>query len=149
MCISCIRFLPFFAFQLLSNPSQHYWETGFGLKRVLVHLGFTQQPFAHPRYMSQFVNPFSLQTTTCVVAVCNLNRKLGMQPENPTRAAHPDPTGVQLQRLVPVLESMVRSCTHGIHPKSPYERPAVWGVFWDYLSLHQHPAHLKGRSGGI
>ena len=57
--------------------------------------------------------------------------------------AHPDPTGILLQRLVPILEALVHSCTHGIHPKSRFERPAVWGVIWDYLSLPQR-GHTAG-----
>jgi len=44
---------------------------------------------------------------------------------------HPDPTGEQLRRLVPALEAMVHSCTHGKAPYCPNERPAVWGIVWD------------------
>ena len=44
---------------------------------------------------------------------------------------HPDPTGEQLQRLVPALEAMVHSCTHGIDELSPDQRAAEWGIVWD------------------
>ena len=50
---------------------------------------------------------------------------------------HPDPTGEQLQNLVPVLEVMVHSCEHGLHPKFQDHRPPVWAVIWDFMSLPQ------------
>ena len=46
---------------------------------------------------------------------------------------HPDPDGSQLRRVAKALESLL---TH-----SPYKRLAV---FWDYLSLHQHPDSANG-----
>ena len=46
---------------------------------------------------------------------------------------HPDPDGTQLRRVAKALESLL---TH-----SPYKRLAV---FWDYLSLHQHPDPANG-----
>ena len=52
--------------------------------------------------------------------------------------AHPDEAGVQLQRLVPVLRAMVKSCDEGVDPGRPhYGRPCVWGVVWDFLALPQ------------
>ena len=52
--------------------------------------------------------------------------------------AHPDEAGVQLQRLVPVLRTMVKSCKKGIDPDEPEDgRPCVWGVVWDFLALPQ------------
>ncbi len=46
-------------------------------------------------------------------------------------AAHPDPTGEQLQLLLPVLESIVRFCDgHGGGRCS-------FGVLWDFASLPQ------------
>ena len=44
---------------------------------------------------------------------------------------HPDPTGEQLQRLVPALEAMVHSCTHGKDELAPDQRAAEWGIVWD------------------
>ena len=44
---------------------------------------------------------------------------------------HPDPTGEQLQRLVPALEAMVHSCTHSKSKRSPDQRAAEWGIVWD------------------
>ena len=50
---------------------------------------------------------------------------------------HPDPTGEQLQRLVPMLEAIVAECNHigGLD--------FTWGIMWDYLSLPQ-----RGRTLG-
>jgi len=50
---------------------------------------------------------------------------------------HPDPTGAQLQRLVPVLEAMVHSTQHGISKSTTTEKPAAWGIVWDFMSLPQ------------
>ena len=50
---------------------------------------------------------------------------------------HPDPTGEQLQRLVPILEAIVAECNRigGLD--------FTWGIMWDYLSLPQ-----RGRTLG-
>ena len=50
---------------------------------------------------------------------------------------HPDETGAQLQALVPALQAMVRSCTEGVHPYKPDQKPKRWGVVWDFMSLPQ------------
>ena len=50
---------------------------------------------------------------------------------------HPDPTGEQLQRLVPVLEAIVAECDKVGGPDF------TWGIMWDYLSLPQ-----RGRTSG-
>lgn len=57
---------------------------------------------------------------------------------------HPDSTGALLRRLVPVLEAMVHSCSHGTSPEFPSSRLATWGIVWDYMCLPQRgiaPAH--------
>ena len=52
---------------------------------------------------------------------------------------HPDPTGALLRRLKPVLEAMVHSCEHGLseYGDGPDEKPAAWGIVWDFMSLPQ------------
>ena len=50
---------------------------------------------------------------------------------------HPDPGGDQLQGLVPVLRTMVESCTKGIRSDLSDQRPRVWGIVWDFMSLPQ------------
>ena len=50
---------------------------------------------------------------------------------------HCDPDGALLRRLKPVLQRMVHCCQHGVSPRSPDERPAAWGIIWDFLSLPQ------------
>ena len=57
-------------------------------------------------------------------------------------ADEPDPTGALLRQLVPVLEAMVHSCEHGEYGGS-YNKPAAWGIVWDYMSLPQ-----RGRTTG-
>ena len=46
---------------------------------------------------------------------------------------HPDPSGEQLAKLVPVLEAMVDLCS----------AQSTWGIVWDYMSLPQ-----RGRTTG-
>ena len=50
---------------------------------------------------------------------------------------HPDPSGALLRRLVPVLEAMVHCCANGTADRFPEERPAAWGIVWDFMSLPQ------------
>ena len=50
---------------------------------------------------------------------------------------HCDPTGALLRRLKPVLERMAHCCQHGKSPRSPDQRPAAWGIIWDFMSLPQ------------
>ena len=50
---------------------------------------------------------------------------------------HPDPTGALLRRLKPVLERMAHCCEHGRAPQFPDQRPAAWGIVWDFMSLPQ------------
>ena len=50
---------------------------------------------------------------------------------------HCDPTGALLRRLKPVLERMAHCCQHGKGPMFPDERPAAWGIIWDFMSLPQ------------
>ena len=50
---------------------------------------------------------------------------------------HCDPDGALLRRLKPVLQRMVHCCQHGVSRMSPDERPAAWGIIWDFLSLPQ------------
>ena len=50
---------------------------------------------------------------------------------------HCDPDGALLRRLKPVLQRMVHCCQHGVDSMSPDERPAAWGIIWDFLSLPQ------------
>ena len=49
------------------------------------------------------------------------------------RFVSPDPTGEQLQRLVPLLRTMVASCTKGVSEfgNGPSEKPRVWGIVWE------------------
>ena len=51
----------------------------------------------------------------------------------------PDPTGEQMQRLVPLLRTMVESCTKGLEDGDGYEdeKARVWGVVIDFMSLPQ------------
>ena len=51
--------------------------------------------------------------------------------------SHPDPSGHLLRRLIPALESMVHSCTHGTSATCPSWKPATWGLIWDFMSLPQ------------
>ena len=54
------------------------------------------------------------------------------------RCDSPDPTGEQMQRLVPLLRTMVESCTKGMsggHFKN--DKARVWGVVIDFMSLPQ------------
>ena len=51
--------------------------------------------------------------------------------------SHPDPTGALLRRLRPVLERMAHCCEHGKSKRSPDQRPAAWGIVWDFMSLPQ------------
>ena len=48
----------------------------------------------------------------------------------------PDPTGEQLQRLIPLLRTMVEQ-TLG------YGEARKWGIVWDFMSLPQ-----RGRTSG-
>ena len=57
---------------------------------------------------------------------------------------HCDPTGALLRRLIPVLEAMVHSCAHGKGELSPDEKPAAWGIVWDFLSLPQRKIKKSG-----
>ena len=50
---------------------------------------------------------------------------------------HPDPTGEQLQRLVPLLEAIVAACDEKGGPEFS------WGIMWDFMSLPQ-----RGRTSG-
>ena len=50
---------------------------------------------------------------------------------------HPDPTGEQLQRLVPLLAAIVAECDCVGGPDF------TWGIMWDFLSLPQ-----RGRTSG-
>ena len=50
---------------------------------------------------------------------------------------HCDPDGALLRRLKPVLQRMVHCCQHGWRRRSPHQRPAAWGIIWDFLSLPQ------------
>ena len=58
-------------------------------------------------------------------------------------ADEPDPTGALLRQLVPVLERMVHSCEHGVNGDGRGNKPAAWGIVWDYMSLPQ-----RGRTTG-
>ena len=49
----------------------------------------------------------------------------------------PDPTGEQMQRLVPLLRTMVESCTKGPYDGGEDEKARVWGVVIDFMSLPQ------------
>ena len=49
---------------------------------------------------------------------------------------HPDATGAQLRRLVPVLRTMVESCTKGVSEHDS-GRPKKWGIVIDFLALPQ------------
>ena len=54
------------------------------------------------------------------------------------RCGSPDPTGEQMQRLVPLLRTMVESCTKGIADGDGENQKArVWGVVIDFMSLPQ------------
>jgi hypothetical protein len=55
------------------------------------------------------------------------------------RCGSPDPTGEQLQRLVPLLRTMVESCTKGLAEYGSFaeQKPRVWGIVWDFMSLPQ------------
>ena len=46
--------------------------------------------------------------------------------------AHPDPTGEQLQRLVPLLRAIVAFWCDGEHETTSF------GIVWDFMSLPQH-----------
>ena len=52
-------------------------------------------------------------------------------------SSHPDPTGEQLQQLLPVLESMADSVANGPSSRQRHERTAAWGIVWDFMSLPQ------------
>ena len=45
---------------------------------------------------------------------------------------HPDPTGEQLQRLLPMLEAIVKECDGG-----DWGDGISWGIVWDFMSLPQ------------
>ena len=49
---------------------------------------------------------------------------------------HPDPTGALLRRLRPVLEAMADCCERGVYGNLS-DKPAAWGIVWDFLSLPQ------------
>ena len=56
---------------------------------------------------------------------------------------HPDPTGEQLHRLVPLLRTMVEMCEKGTGGSRYGGKPRVWGIVWDYMSLPQR-GHTTG-----
>ena len=60
---------------------------------------------------------------------------------------HPDPTGALLRRLIPVLEVMAGSCTRGRAKGSPDQKPAAWGIVWDFMSLPQR-GYTAGYDAG-
>ena len=69
---------------------------------------------------------------------------------------HPDPTGEQLRRLVPVLRVMVESCSKGISDGTwANQRARKWGVVWDFMSLPQrgytsgYVADVRGPDGKV
>ena len=55
------------------------------------------------------------------------------------RCGSPDPTGQQMQRLVPLLRTMVESCTKGLANRGSFtsQKARVWGVVLDFMSLPQ------------
>ena len=59
------------------------------------------------------------------VCVCVCVNSPWLQPD------HPDPKGYCLDQVVRVL--------------NVYTRSAIWGVFWDYMSLYQHPSPKHRR----
>lgn len=48
---------------------------------------------------------------------------------------HPDPTGEQLQALVPLLRAVVKECDR--HAEGDYNAAPTWGIVWDFCSLPQ------------
>ena len=55
---------------------------------------------------------------------------------------HPDPKGEMLRELIPLLRTLVESCTKGMDPYDPEYRPRVWGVLWEYAPARPKP---RGR----
>ena len=55
------------------------------------------------------------------------------------RCGSPDPTGQQMQRLVPLLRTMVESCTKGVGASGSLtnQKARVLGVVIDFMSLPQ------------
>ena len=55
------------------------------------------------------------------------------------RCDSPDPTGQQMRRLVPLLRTMVESCTKGLGASgiNANMKARVWGVVIDFMSLPQ------------
>ena len=50
---------------------------------------------------------------------------------------HPDPTGEQLKRLIPLLEAIVKECDKIGGPTF------TWGILWDFMSLPQRGYTIK------
>ena len=63
--------------------------------------------------------------------------KLTISTRSQASRSHPDPTGEQLRRLVPLLKAIVAECDKtGPH--------FSWGILWDFMSLPQ-----RGRTTGF
>lgn len=60
--------------------------------------------------------------------------------------AHPDPSGEQLQQLIPALKVLAQSCDTGIGSSKEAQRgkPKAWGLLWDFAAFPQR-GHTSGR----
>jgi len=53
---------------------------------------------------------------------------------------HPDPEGANLRRVAQALKAILNDT----QPRAHYPNGLRFGVFWDYLSLYQHPSPANG-----